>query len=50
MKFKGEGVVSTCMGVYVTEFVNGELETDDDNVIGILLTRGYVPVSEDDEE
>jgi hypothetical protein len=42
-RFKGEGVISNCMGQAVAEFVNGELITDDPDKIAFLRGKGYVP-------
>ena len=45
-KFKGEGSLCNCMGQTKAEFVDGELVTDDPEVISFLIGKGYVPKPE----
>jgi hypothetical protein len=45
-KYKGEGSLCNCMGQTIAEFIDGELVTDDPNVIAFMAGKGYVAESE----
>lgn len=46
MKFKGEGRLCGSMGQVLAEFVNGEINTEDEDTVRFLLGKGYIAVQE----
>ena len=44
--FKGEGSLCNVMGQTKAEFIDGEIRTEDPEVISFLMGKGYVPEPE----
>jgi hypothetical protein len=42
-KFKGDGRVCDVMGQVKAEFINGEIVTEDEDIIRFLMAKGYSP-------